>query len=442
MSSHSLALKPIALKLGAPLLAFACALAIFVLANRSSSSPAGPDPADAAAALDIRAGASTEQRIEDLQRALAAAPDSVEISTEIGDAYYQRSRETGAPSYYARADRAYDAALAVDPDDPAALTGAATVALARHDFRDGLALAQRAHRAAPALVRPYPAIVDGQIELGRYGAAAKSLQRFVSLKPSLAAYARVSYFRELHGDLDGAVRAMRLAVAGGGGEALAYVQTLLGRLELDRGRVGAAELDFRRALAAAQDYPAALAGLARVQAARGDLGAAIRRYRDVVERLPLPEYAIALGEAELAAGRRAAARRDFGVVDVEQRLYESAGVNVGVELALYEADHGSAAEAVRLGRSAWGRAPSVRSADAYSWALHAAGRDAAAARMSAEAMRLGSREPSFLYHAGMIAIAAGETGRAKALLGQLVAQSPRFSPLYGPRAQRALEGLR
>ena len=59
-------------------------------------------------------------------------------------------------------------------------------------------------------------IADAQIELGRYGAAARTLQRMVDLKPELASYARVSYFRELHGDLAGALQAMRLAVSAGG----------------------------------------------------------------------------------------------------------------------------------------------------------------------------------------------------------------------------------
>jgi Tfp pilus assembly protein PilF len=57
-------------------------------------------------------------------------------------------------------------------------------------------------------------------------------------------------------------------------------------------------------------------------------------------------------------------------------------------------------------------------------------------------MRLGSRDPSFLYHAGMVALRAGQPERAKAYLSRLVEQSPRFSPLLGPRAERALEGLR
>jgi hypothetical protein len=73
--------------------------------------------------------------------------------------------------------------------------------------------------------------------------------------------------------------------------------------------------------------------------------------------------------------------------------------------------------------------------------LGAAGEHRAALRFSDRAMRLGSRDPVFLYHAGMVSFRAGDERRARLLLGRLVAQSPDFSPLYGPRAQRALEAL-
>jgi hypothetical protein len=56
-------------------------------------------------------------------------------------------------------------------------------------------------------------------------------------------------------------------------------------------------------------------------------------------------------------------------------------------------------------------------------------------------MRLGSRDPSFLYHAAVIAADAGDAGRARALLETLTTQSPRFNPLYGPRAERLLGSL-
>ena len=78
-----------------------------------------------------------------------------------------------------------------------------SLANARHDFRAGLRYGERARAAAPGVVKPYGVIVDAQVELGRYDAAERTLQRMVDLKPNLSSYARVSYFRELHGDLRG-----------------------------------------------------------------------------------------------------------------------------------------------------------------------------------------------------------------------------------------------
>ena len=61
-------------------------------------------------------------------------------------------------------------------------------------------------------------IADAEIELGRYRDAARTIQRLVDTKPGLPAYARVSYYRELHGDVIGALRAMRYAVSAGSSE--------------------------------------------------------------------------------------------------------------------------------------------------------------------------------------------------------------------------------
>jgi tetratricopeptide (TPR) repeat protein len=325
----------------------------------------------------------------------------------------------------------------------AAITGQATLALARHQFDEGLKVARQAVGLAPQTASPYVPLADAQIELGRYGAAARTLNRLVRLKANLAAYARISYYRELHGDLGGALQAMRFAVSAGPGvgEGQAYVQALLGKLLADQGRYGAAARAYRAAAATVPGYPAALAGLAGLEAGAGEFAPAIRRYRRVVERLPLPEYAVALCEVEEAASRAAAAKRDCALVGAEAKLLRANGVNTDVDLALFEANHGSAARAVTLGWRAWREAPSVRSADAYSWALHAAGRRADAARFSDQAMKLGSRDPSFLYHAGMIAGSAGRAGRARALLSALLRQAPQFNALYAPRARRALREL-
>ena len=319
-------------------------------------------------------------------------------------------RETGDAGFYTRAQGAVDRALSLRPDDPGALTQRSALELSRHDFRAGLRDALRARALAPAVIAPFGTVVDALVELGRYPQAERALQEMVDRKPNLAAYARVSYFRELHGDLDGALAAMRAAVSAGGAvpEQDAYVRALLGGLELQKGRIGPAVRQYGEALQAVPGYPAAEAGLAQADVARGRLTPAIARLQRVVDRLPLPSYVIALGEAQAAAGRRAAAAQSFALVRVETMLQQRAGVNADVELALFEADHGSPRRAVALGRRAWAAAPSVRSADALGWALHRAGHSRAALGWARRALALGSRDPAFLTHAGLIARGAGE----------------------------------
>jgi tetratricopeptide (TPR) repeat protein len=420
---------------------FVAVLAVLAIVNRSPAPQSGS--ASSGSAVASPAGTSTQGRIEGLEAVIEEGGETPRTFSALGEALLQRLRETGEPDLYSRAKMAFGEALERDPRSLEARVGTGTLALVRHDFRSALRHGRAARREHPGSFAPFAVLVDAEIELGRYGAAARTLQEMVDFKPTLSSYARVSYFHELHGELDRAVREMRLAVsaAPGPGENRAYVQTLLGNLEFQRGRVGAAADSYRAALAAFPGYAGADAGLARVDAARGRLAPAIERLQAVVGRLPLPEHVIALAETEEAAGRLAAARRDYELVRAEADLLRASGVNTDVELAIFEADHGSPSRAVSLGRRAWEAAPSVRSADAYAWGLSSAGRHRRASAMSREAMRLGSRDPSFLYHAGMIARRAGELGRARALLGRLVAQSPAFHPLYGVTARRALEAL-
>lgn len=430
------------MKLAAALLAFvAVFLGVRALDGGSASLTGQPEVAVREGELP---GATTAQRIEGLQAQVREAPSDPDAYSQLGLAYLQQVRETGDPTFYPRAQGTFEQALRLDPENFTATSGLGSLALARHDFRGGLALGEQAARINPDVARNYGVIADAQVELGRYGAAARTLQHYVDVKPELSSYARVSYFRELHGDLPGALGAMRLAVTAGGGTAenVSYVQALVGKLHFDSGDYAGAEAAYRTALETDPGFPAATAGLARVEAARGEYEPAIRRLRGLVLRLPLPEYVIALGETEQAAGSTVAAGRDYRLVGAETRLLQANGVNTDAELAVFEADHGDPTQAVDLAARAWAAAPSVRSADSYSWALSAAGRDGEALRMSERAMRLGSRDPSFLYHAGMVALRAGDAKRANGFLSRLVAQSPNFNPLYGPRAQRALEGLR
>ncbi|HEY1594580.1 MAG TPA: hypothetical protein VGF74_04230 [Thermoleophilaceae bacterium] len=430
------------LKLLAVAAVFFAALATFVLVNRGGPAPArvAYSGTDNPAAL---AGASTDKRIQAFQQLVRSHPKDSRGYGFLADAYLQKVRETGDASFYTRAGAVLATALRLNPHDPTAVTEMGVLALARHDFRGGLGYGVEAHKLLPYVVQPLGVMVDAEVELGRYAEAGRTLARMVDAQPNLSSYARVSYWRELHGDLPGAIRAMQLAVSAGGQapENVAYVQTLLGNLYFMIGHDGAAMYAYRTALAHDPGYVPASAGIAGVDAAHARYGPAIRRYRDAVERLPLPQYVVSLGETEQAARHPHAARRDLALVGAEEKLLQANGVNTDVDLALYEANHGSPARAVVLGRRAWAQAPSVRSADALGWALTRAGHPVAGLRFAHRALALGSRDPNFLYHAGVSAQAAGRAAEARAYLGESLALNSRFSPLYAPRARRALRAL-
>jgi tetratricopeptide (TPR) repeat protein len=416
--------------------AFAAALALFaaLIQHGAASAPIALGP-------DLGApGGSTAAQIARLQTAVRAAPRNVDLLTQLAAADQQRVRETGDAGYYLRADGLLRRARRIAPHDPDVLVEQAALAASRHDFRGALALAQQARFEAPARLAPYPVLVDALVELGRYGAADRALQHFVDEKPSLGSYARVSYVRELHGDLPGAAEAMRLAVEAGGAapENVAYVQSQLGALELQRGRLASADTAFRAARAAQPLSAPAAAGLARVAAARRNLPLAIRRWRTLVARLPLPEYVIGLGEAELAAGRSGAGARDLALVGAEERLLNAAGVNTDAELAVFEADHGDRGRAVMLARRAWAAAPSVRSADALGWALTRAGQPRGGLAWAHGALRLGSVDPLLLSHAGLSAVAAGRPAEGRAWLRAALAHGLTAYPWQNARVREAL----
>jgi tetratricopeptide (TPR) repeat protein len=428
----------------APVAAFAATLALLsaVQGGGGAVVPAAfdrPGPAS----VDVPPGASTAETIAATRAAIEEEPGDATLRATLGDLYYQRGRDTADSSWNEKAHAAYRRALALDPQSVQATTGLGTLALAKHDFAGGLRYGERALSLAPESVLPYAAIADGQLELGRYGDARRSLDRMVSLKPNLASYARISYFRELHGDLSGALAAMRLAVSAGGGspENVAYVETLLGNLEFQAGHPARAGAAYRTALARVPEYLPAQAGLATVQAATGDLDAAIARYGVVVRTSAVHEYHLLLLEAQLADGRTTAARREIAAIRENQAIERRNGVNTDAELAIFEADHGSPARAVALGRSAVEKAPSVSSADALSWALSSAGRGRAALHWAERALRTGWRDALVRYHAGMAAKLAGEPALARRWLTQALALNPHFSPLHAPRAQRALRSL-
>ncbi len=379
----------------------------------------------------------------------AGDSDTAAEYAQLGLAYLQRVRETDDPAFYSRAEAAFVEALAREPGQNDALVGQGQLALARHDFAAALDWGEQARRANPYRAAALGILVDAHVELGQYEEAVAAAQQMVSLRPDLASYSRVAYLRELHGDVAGAIEAMRAAVEMGlpGREETLWAQYQLGRLYFNSGDWNAAEGIYADALRLRPDYAYAQAGLAEVRAARGEYGPALAIMQPLVERRPLPAFAMLLGDLYHVAGLEEEAQRTYQLVEALQQLNIAAGMDVDLEMALFLADRGGdPAEVLQLARAAYDRRPTIYAADALAWALYHAGDYQEAARYSAEALRLGTRDAMLFYHAGVIAaqnpgnfeFPGFSEGNAADYLRTALAINPGFSLLHAPVAESML----
>ena len=97
-------------------------LAALTLLNRS------PELSSPDLAGDTAGGPATRADTQALIQTLRANadPGDARAAVALGDAYYQRARETGDGRFYPLAERAYDEALAAEPGNVAAISGQAT----------------------------------------------------------------------------------------------------------------------------------------------------------------------------------------------------------------------------------------------------------------------------------------------------------------------------
>lgn len=430
-----------------PELLLLIALAVLALALYSRS--AAPQMMSAPVANDFQQidnapaplSVSSERSINLLKAQLRENPDNVTVAATLGLALLQRVRETGDVNMYAQAEQALQTALSRDPRNIDALIGMGSLANARHQFSEALAWGEKARDVSPYRAAVYGVMTDALTELGRYDEAAAAADEMVKTRPDLASYSRVAYQRELRGDVAGAAQALELAISAGGSftENTVWTQVQLGNLAFNTSDLERASAIYTQALAISPNDAYAQAGLARVAAARGDTDAAIASYSQIVKRLPLPEFVIALGELYQATGQQAKANAQYDLVRAMQQLNAQAGMDVDLELALFEADHGGdKQQALAMARTAYQNRPSIHAADALAWALFQADLPAEAARYSSEALQLGTADAAMYYRAAVIAQANGDNATARTLITRALEINPHFSVLHAQDAKTML----
>jgi tetratricopeptide (TPR) repeat protein len=417
--------------------------AVFVRGTGVAVDPAARHTSSSALLLPTANAGSLDGEIASLQQRLREIPDDWRGFAQLGLAYVAQARVTADPSWYPKAEGVLRRSLRLQPDENVdGALGIGALDLARHDFAAALREGRRASDLNPYSADAYGVIGDALLELGRYDRAFEAFQTMVDTRPDLASYARVAYARELVGDVPGAERAMRMAFdAAGTPSDSAWTAYQLGELAFGSRDVGSARAWYARGLDLDPAYVPNLAGLAKVAWARGDDELAIARFTEVVARYPSAEFVGALADLYRATGKPALADRQEAVVAAMHDLATANGVNVDLELALFDADHGDPEGALAAARAEWARRQSVHVADAYAWALYANGRYQRASAFAERALALGTRSALFLFHAGMIRLELGDEVGACRYLSDAVATNPNFSILHAADAARVLARL-
>jgi tetratricopeptide (TPR) repeat protein len=328
----------------------------------------------------------------------------------LGWAFIAKARLSYDPGYYKLGEQCALCIRSKNDDDPDALLLQGHILQSLHKFKDAEPIARKL-----VMIRneafDYGLLGDILMEQGLLREAVTAYQKMIDLKPDLQSYTRVAHIRWLKGDLDGSIEVMRMAVTSGNprdAEPTAWAYTRLGIYELQAGDTEIATKSAEIAFQFAPNYAAALLLRGRILLAQGKAEEAIESLQHAATLTRLTEYEWTLADALREAGRPQAAE------EVERSLIRDGAMNDPRTFSLYLATRGQQVQkALHLAQDELNTRADVFTIDALAWALNANGRVPEALEYSKKTLTEGTQDARLFYHAGRIALAAGDYGDAE-----------------------------
>ncbi|MEM0962646.1 MAG: tetratricopeptide repeat protein, partial [Bacteroidota bacterium] len=354
----------------------------------------------------------------DYYRALVRQdPGAVEPKVRLAHALLQLGEDTGAETETIPEARDLLAeALSQDPDHLYARSIQSTLLNKLHEFEQARDLSRQILDESPYFAYAHGTLIDALVELGEYEEAVAASDQLQSIKPGLPAYSRVSYIRELHGDTDGAIDAMRLAADASVGTRpeRAWALYQLGTLYLGDARADTAAFIYEGILQERPGFVPALAGLGHVALVRGDASGAIRQLEEARSVQPLEMIDELLVEAYAMVGDEAKATAAAERVHEALLAAREMGEVVDMEEADFLIDQGRDLDrSLRMARAQQARRPGhLHANETLAWALMHTGDAEAAIPYIERAMRLDTGDAMVHYRAARIYEAAGQPGEA------------------------------
>jgi tetratricopeptide (TPR) repeat protein len=378
---------------------------------------------------------NTKAAIEGLLAKLRTNPDDQKSRLLLAQAYMQEGRVTGDHTYYdGAAMELLEQVLRAEPENFEAMCCKASLCLTQHHFAQGLALAEQARQLNPNSGFVYGLLTDANVEMGHYEDAIKMADKMNAVRPDLPAYARVSYLREIYGDVPGAIQAMDMAAKAGymGLEQTEWTRVALGHLYEVSGDTARARGYYRMALALRPGYAYALAGLGRMAAARKDYTRAISLYQQA--RITVKDYAFAdeltdlyrlNGQPDEANKMAKESISMLADAAKEADSNEQMGHYADRELAYAYLKTNELDKALEHAKIEYDRRPdNIDVNETMAWVLYKRGQYAEAQKYMQVARRTGSKNPVLLGRAGLILTKLGKNAEGQALIENSLRTAP------------------
>lgn len=368
----------------------------------------------------------TKEKISELVSKIGQKNGDIKSRLQIATIYISEARITGQHGYYDQAVlKILDGVLTLDANNFEAYVYKALVKMSQHQFADALTLAEKARTINPENAYVYGMLTDANVELGNYKKAIEMSDKMQALKPSLESYSRASYLREIHGDYEGAIAAMKMAVEAGvpGSESAEWARVALGDLYLNTGKPDSAAWQYKTSLTLRPDFPNAEIGLAKVEKAKKNYDSAISHTEKAIRIVSESPYVSLLGQLYLAKGDKDKATEIFGdVVDLLEKAEKEQSNTVSKhngnrELAMAYLDAGKPDMAMDYAKKDLAMRPeNIDANELAAWIAYKRNDYSAAKEYASKMMATNTMNAVTLYKAALIYKAAGDNAMSETLM--------------------------
>lgn len=371
-----------------------------------------------------------KDKVSELIAQVTANPSDVRPRLRIAMIYMNEVRITGNSYYYTAIPKILDGIMAIEPNNFEAHVFKASVAMSLHQFAIAKQLAETAKNINPDNAYVYGVLVDANVELGNYDEAIRMSDKMQSLKPSLEAYSRASYLREIFGDYPGAIAAMKMAVQAGapGTESAEWSRVALGDLYLNTGKTDSAKYEYETSLSFRPEFPNAEIGLAKVDKAKKNYNDAIKHTENAIRIVSESAFVSMLGDLyELNGNADKAKNIRADVIKGLEEGKKDAAIkhNANREFAnayLAAKDYKKAMEYAQNDLNL--RPENIDANELCGWIAYLQGDYTKATGYAEKSLHTHTKNAGTLYKAGLIYKASGNIARANELINEAQSVNP------------------